>query len=248
MNPRINFLVWVVLGAVLCACQTTQPYEPFKIERSEIVGRVKTVAMLPVAFPGKLDRQPEIAERYESLIVAKLAPMNFTIVPSSQYSAIWDPMVEKVGGFFDPVTGEIDSEEYQAVRDLAMREMVDRHGVDAFLLPSIEVVKAYWSYNLATWHGTTEAATGEEGFAADFFAPAASGNVSALSLAVVIANTKDEIYYVNYGGIQLLFHVGGGGNFVRVPEQELFVDPARDEQAVAISLAPLLGENLAASR
>ena len=248
MNLRINLLVWVVLGAVLSACQTATPYEPFKIERSEILNRVKTMAMLPVAFPGKLDRESEIAERYESLIAAKLATMNFTVVPSGHYTAIWDPMVAKVGGFFDPVTGEIDREEYQAVRDLAMREMVDRHGADAFLLPRIEVVKAYWSYNVASWHGVTEAATGEEGFVADFFAPAASGNVSALSLAVVIANDKDEIYYANYGGIQLLYHVGGGGTFDAVPEQELFVDPARDEQAVAISLAPLLGESVAASR
>ena len=248
MQRKVNLLGWLVTGVVLSACATATPHEPFKVERDEIFARVKTIAIMPVAVPGNLDREAEIARRYESLIAERLARLDFTVLPSSEYIAIWNPMVAKVGGFFDPVTGEIDRKEYRAVRNLAMREMVDRHGVDAFLRPRIEVVRANWANNEASWHGVTEAATGEEGFLADFFAAGASGHMTALSLAVVIANANDDIYYTNYGGIQLLYHVSGGSNFNAVPEQELFVDPARDEQAVAISLAPLLGETLTALR
>lgn len=248
MHRKFSLLGWLLLGALLSACATAPPHNPFKVERDEILARVKTVAMLPVAFPGKLDREAEVAKRYESLIAAELARLNFTVVPASEYAAIWDPMVAKVGGFFDPVTGEADQEKYKAVSDLAVREMVDRHGVDAFLHPRILVVDAYWAYNEATWHGVTESSTGREGFWASFAAPAASGRMGALSLAVLITDVNGEPYYVDYGGIQLLYRVSKMSRFSEVPEQELFADPSRDKRAVAISLAPLLGDRVAASR
>ena len=234
----------IALGILFTGCAITSTYDPcqvcnpFKVERNEIFSKVKTIAIVSIKMPSKMDRAPQIAERYESLITTELRRAGFKVVPSKEYAAVWDPMVKQIGGFFDPKTGQMDEKKFKTVRELSFREMASKKNVDAFLLAGFTVTKARWHGNTASWHGTTEATTGKEGFLASLAAAGASGVVPALSLVVVISNPAGNTYYVNAGGIQLLMQYKG--DFVSVPEHELFVDPGKDAKAVKIALTPLM--------
>lgn len=242
----------IALGILFTGCAITPTYDscqvcnPFKVERNEILSKVKTIAIVPIKIPSKMDRAPQIAERYESLITAELSQAGFKVVPSKEYAAVWDPMVKQIGGIFDPKTGQLDQNKFKTVRELSLREMASKKKVDAFLQAGFIVAKARWHGNTASWHGTTEAVTGKEGFLASLVAAGSAGTITGSSLLVIIADPNDKPYYANAGGIQLLMQYKG--DFVSVPESELFVDPGKDAKAVKIALAPLVeGPKVASS-
>lgn len=234
-----HILVAVAFGTLISACATTPSESPFKLKRDDIFARVNTVVIMPIKIVGDLNREEEIAERYESLIGMKLEQAGFKVIPSTQYASLWETMVEQVGGVFDPLTGEADIEKYKTLRELVWREVASRHDAEAFLQPRIEVVRADWHVNQATWHGTSEPTTGKKGFWATLSAPSAQGTIPALSLEVALMDSVGEVYYVHNGGIQLVNHVKGM-KFIPVPAHDLFADPARDENAVEIALRPLV--------
>ena len=131
---------------------------------------------------------PSFGSSRADLITRELEEAGFTVVPPETYSAIYDPMVSKVGGLFDPMTGKPNTEKLARVHDLAYREMTDKHDVDAFLQPLVAVVKAGWYSNTATWHGVEEPTTGDDGFFAGWGLGNSYGTVGALSLRVVLAD------------------------------------------------------------
>ena len=73
---------------------------------------------------------------------------------------------------------------------------------------------------------------------ASLAAAGSAGTIAGLSLLVIIFDPNGNPYYANAGGIQLLMQYKG--DFVRVPEHELFVDPGKDVKAIKIALAPLV--------
>ena len=166
----------ITIGILFTGCATMSPYDtcqacnPFKVERNQILSKVKTIAIVPIEIPRKMDRAPQIAERYESLITAELKRAGFNVIPSKEYVAVWDPMVKQIGGIFDPKTGELDQKKFKTVRELSFREMASKKKVDAFLIAGFVPVKVMWYGNTASWHGVTEATTGKEGFLASLTA------------------------------------------------------------------------------
>jgi hypothetical protein len=218
-------------------CRLT--YDPFVKSRSDIETTLKVLCTTPMNLMD-FDRRPEVVTRYESLIAQQLEAGGFKVIPSSEYSAIRDPLVEKMGGVFDPVTGERDAAKLKAIKQHTMNELIAKFGIDGCVDSAVVVTKASWYGNSAAWDGVQDNTTGKEGFWAGLSVGQSSGTIPALSLLVRLGSTSDETYYVGRGGIQLFAHNQGG--FADIPDSMWFVDPARDVEAVNIALAPLLNE------
>ncbi len=233
-------LVIALLGA---GCATAPPYNPFKIAQDEFYGKIKTIALSPVAVAVDLEDAEPVKTKFESLIETTLREAGFSVVPSREYAAIWKRMTEQMGGFFDPVTGKRDETKLKTVREHTLRELNTKFTVDAVLYPSIRVVKANFVQNQATWDGTSESLT-TGGFLGALLGGQYRGTVGALSLVAVIEDTHGVDVYINGGGIQVLSKVSGGG-FIPVSRNELFANEERNVAAVNIALGSLVRKPVA---
>ena len=243
MQRYIHIIIFACLITFSTGCAVT-PYDPFIKSRSEIYEMVDTLAMMPLKCPD-FDRKEEVSARYEALITERLETAGFKVIPSSEFSSIQDPMIEQMGGMFDPITGEADEEKLEAVRLHTMNELIAKFDIDAYIVPRIVLVKAGWSGNSAYWSGVTDTVSGKSGFWAAFKNQNMSGTIPAMSLVVGLRDkTNSEGYYLGRGGIQLLAHYGEtfASGFVDIPKSEWFVDEEKDVTAVAIALSALVNE------
>ncbi|HEX9445447.1 MAG TPA: hypothetical protein VGA73_15105 [Candidatus Binatia bacterium] len=239
---RSRRLLWMCAGLALAlyGCAGATRSNPFKIPQAEIKGKVKIVALAPINFPTDIDDPDPVKAKFESLITAKLKEGGFTVVPSSEYGALWKQMTEQLGGFFDPMTGKRDEQKFKTVREHTLRELSAKTKADAVLGSAILGFKAAFRLNRASWHGTSEDLV-PGGVLTAVLIGGHNGTVGALSLGVGLSDIHDVDLYMNYGGIQLLSKISRG-NFSPVPRAELFADEERNRKAVDIALDPLLGK------
>ncbi len=240
MNARTAMWIFgVALAVSLCACAaTTAPYNPFKTPQAEIKNKVKVVALAPVSVG--VDNPDPVKAKFEALVTAKLQEGGFTVVPSTEYGAIWKQMTETLGGFFDPMTGKRDDQKFKTLRQHAMRELAAKTNADGLMEIAIVPVKVSFNIDHARWHGTDEYMR-SGGAWAMFFGPQTSGTTTGLSLYVDLSDINDVDMYINFGGIQLLSKLSGN-QFYQISRQELFNDEERNHKAVDIALNPLIGK------
>lgn len=216
-----------------------EQYNPFKIEKTEFFDKVKTVGLYPASIQVEVDDEGKRKNLLEENIQQKLRDVGFASIPSSEYKAIYDNLKEAVGPLYDPNTGELLKEKYDSLKEHTKREYLARHKVDAFVYPAVVIVKAEWRGNIAQWHGVEEPSTGKSGILATLSAPQAYGTLPALSLRIGIGDPGGDIYYLNYGGIQLCSWVHGR-SFIDVPQNQLLTDEAKIIKSIDIAMDPLL--------
>jgi hypothetical protein len=233
-------LSFIISQLFFAGCTPTATYNPFKITKEEFRSKVKTVGLIPVYIQVPVGDPNKAKAEFEAGITEKLKACGLAVIPSSEYQNIYNQFKDALGPMFDPCTGRVIEEKRKTLKDHSMREYLTKHNVDALVYPGIVVVKAEWNYNLAKWDGAEEPSTGKEGFWANMAAPQAYGTVPALSLRILISNTNDDSYYLNYGGIQLCSWVGTGHNFVEVPESELLAKQEKNNKSIDIAFGPLL--------
>lgn len=239
MFRKISPLVMFAVALIASGCATTTPYNPFKVTREEIYDKTRTIVLAPVAMPSGLDDPEPAKNTFQRLIEAKLQEARFMVVPSEKYAEIWKEMTEQVGGYFDPVSGKRDESKYKTVREHTFQELKTKFNADATLYPVIWVAKVNWSGTMARWHGASEPimSTGRQIVEA-LAGISRQGTLPALSLSVYLRDIHGTDLYINSGGIQLLSKFSGG-KLTTVPQQELFVNPERNQGAVDIALDPL---------
>ncbi len=237
---RQRLLMAILVAALIGAgCATIPPYNPFKIPQDELYGKIKTIALAPVAVPEGLQDPQPVKAMFESLIEAKLREAGFSTVPSGEYAEILKRMTEKVGGVFDPVTGKRDESKIKAVRKHCLRELSTNCNADAVLYPGIWVVKATISGQRAYWDGTSEDFRTVGKFWKLLDTSTYSGTAAALSLVITIKDMNYVDMYVNGGGIQLASKLSRG-KFVPVPRNQLFANEEQNVAGVNIALDPLV--------
>ena len=235
---RMSIATGIVVVVVAACAATVPPYNPFKIPRTDIEGRIRTVVIVPFVTI-QIDSPDAVTTSFEALIATKLRNAGYTVVPSAAYEAVWERAKQQIGGYFDPVTGRRDEAKFKAVRTHALREIADTEKVDATVGCIIRPVTAAFAAGTAYWHGVSEPiATG--GFWSRVGTGDSHGTAPALSLVIVMEGIDGQELFVNAGGIQLLQTVEYG-KFVDVPKAQLLSDAARNATAVDIALAPLVG-------
>ena len=240
MSKPIRLLTVCALMLIGVSCATSTPYDPFVKTKDEIKHSMPVLAMRPVML-AEFSRHDEVATRYEMLVTEQLESAGFTVIPSNEFAAVWDPMVEQLGGLYDPITGETDTEKLDAARQHTTNELIAKFSINGFVAPRIDVTKAGWYGNTATWDGVKDETTGKGGFWASLAAANFQGSVPALSLIVPIYDTNGDAVYVGRGGIQLFAHFKGG-KFIDVPESMWFVEPERDANAALIAMRELVAD------
>jgi hypothetical protein len=199
------------------------------------------VALTPVGMPGGIENEDAIKTKFEALVTAKLQEGNFRVIRSEEYGTIWKEMTEKLGGFFDPLTGKRDEQKYKTVREHTLRELATKTGADAVMGIAVSVVRVNFGANVASWHGTRQDLVPGGAFTA-YLIGGSSGTVPALSLFVALSDIHGTDMYSNAGGLHVLSKISAG-RFVEVPQAELFADEDRNRKAADIALNPLIGKS-----
>ncbi len=245
MKRCIRALTFVFSVAVFAGCVTNTPYQLVVLSPSDIHERVDTVAMLPLQVEN-FDRKEEVSARYEALITEQLETAGFKVIPSREYSDIRKRLTDQVGDLYDQQTGEANQEKLDAVWTNSLLRLAEQFNTQAYLLPKIVRVGAYWSGNSTSWDGVERPTTGEEtaewakliGFSSN---QGQSGTIPAMSLRVDLSSMSGETYYIGRSGIQALSHFKSG-QFVTVPQSNWFVNEDWNVEAVKLALIPLTGD------
>ncbi len=226
-------LMAVLAIIMLCACKTTPPYNPYKVEKNEII-QVKRIALMPVGIFIEVDDEAKQEAFFHDELVTRFTDKGFTVIPAQEWRNIYEPLKKSSGELYDPTTGKPNKEKLKAVREQARAVYIEKFTPDAFLYSGVMPVKAEWHHNNATWDGHQAPTTGVSGFWADFTSPQAYGTVGALSFFINIEDRNQRDLFVEFGGLQLLQHVGHGG-FTPRPKTERLVNEQENSNSVNLA-------------
>ena len=195
------------------------------------------IALYPVSVDGEVGPVPHARPIFDSLIAARVREMGFEVVPAVEQERIWNRLRDSIGGYYDTYTGGIILEKLRVVGAGTRRELAQRFGNGASLIARIIAVTIPFGGGEAKWHGTAQKSGGRGGLAG-LLVGRSVGQVSALSLIVLVQDTAGNRLYDGVGGIQLL-GTFEGGRVHRMPADSLFADSTRNLAAVRLALDSL---------
>lgn len=230
---------------------------------------LRTIAVVPIAAPKDLPVPDSIDAAFIQDISEKLRAAGFFLLPVEVFDSVWAAAEPKVEGVPDPVAALKDQDPVRSREHRTMRVLVEEHGVDGFVFPSIQHVEARFVGDKASWDGVSQKVGETRSIGARIVSgilnlivngdqdltdneTTAEGSVWALSLAVQIENAFGARLYFGRGGIELLEEADFEGGIwigdpepeeyqvVEVPAEEIFTRRRRIDRAVRIALQPLL--------
>ena len=248
MVRRFTFLV--ACAAVSTACGSKATHDPFSVEPEQLVGRLQNLALPRVAHPENLPVTDTILSRFQSGVATTLDGAGFTVIGQDDVAGIWEPILDDIGGYYDPRTGGIIEEKRKAANQRLRRQLRVRYGVDAIVYAELIIVDAPYSDGVARWDGTSQSVAGfwdklfeTVGAVADALVqePHVSslpvGTAPAVTLQVVVEDLEGRELYVNWGGVAVIADVETGE---WLEPAEAFQDAKRFERAVDIAMQPLV--------
>jgi hypothetical protein len=114
-------------------CVTPQQYDPFKVAEADLRSRVDTIALAPLRVSADLADPSAARAAIEPLVAAKLERAGFRVVASVEFDALWRAAASVIGDVFDPKTGELNKERWEAVEDAVYHDLAQQRGADALL-------------------------------------------------------------------------------------------------------------------
>lgn len=228
---------------------------PARAATSEAIReQVKTIAVVPVVGATYIPNADEAKRRLEQLMEQRLTEAGYTVIPAATMRELQDKVRLALGGYYDPRSGNLDKQRFEAWDTHVTSEFRRLHPSDAWLYSRIVQVRAPVSGWNAVWDGVEESMIGAESNASHMFnIPDVVGSLSALSLQVGLAGQGSDMLYTGSGGLQLVEYfkeVSAGATFfgvgaaetryVPVDEAAILTDPLREQRAVALALDPLL--------
>jgi hypothetical protein len=153
---KAHFLTSLLTSAFIVGCSAAPPYNPFKVARSDIQAKIKTIALAPIEITSTVENTAAFKGKFESLMTAKLQAGGFKVIASEEYAKSWNHAVEKLGAVYDPATGKRDDKKFNAALEYAVRDVRVKTKADALLFSAIVTVNADFYSNMAEWHGTTD--------------------------------------------------------------------------------------------
>jgi hypothetical protein len=195
------------------------------------------VALYPLSVEPSVGPVPHARPIFDSLLAARMRELGFEIVPAVEQERIWNRLRDSIGGYYDTYTGHIIPEKLVVVGSGTRRELAQRFGNTASLIARIVSLTIPFGGGEAKWHGTSQKSGGRGGLAG-LLVGRSVGQVSAMSLIVLVQDTAGRRLYDGVGGIQLLGSFEGG-RVHRIPAESLFADSARNRAAVRLALDSL---------
>lgn len=186
------------------------------------------------AVTGDVEISEATRARYLELVTARLQSAGFTPIAPAVYEAAFRHAAIEHGGVYDPWTGVVNVERLERANARARAHAAEHVPGAIVVSPVISLALASFWNEQARWHGVSEPI-------ADIsilkkILVSSHGRSEALSFAVFVEDADGKSIHQGFGGIQLLEKLEHG-SFARVPREQLFADPARDERAVDLALA-----------
>jgi hypothetical protein len=220
------------LAAAVLGCAT---YDPFRIPADELRQRVRTIAIVPLRVSAGVADRALARERIEPLVAARLAAGGFQVVGADEVDRLWREAVAEVGDLFDPVTGELDEERFQAVEDAVHHQLRTERGVDAMLWMRVHAVELYLTGAKATFCGTTDAVYWS-GEGLGIFE--STTLVLASCLTTTLYDMEERELYAIRSGLETIETYARQTRSERPPGERLR-DPERLRLAVEATIGPL---------
>lgn len=209
----------------------------FLVPRDTFYPSLTLVAVEPVVVPRDLDYPEAVREQLEAAIEDELRAAAIDVVPAAEVAPLVREIALAQGGFYDPVTGELDQAKEKAIEAEVERTLEERFHPDAVLHPALWIRQAGVFGDIASWDGFTQWALLESFWHAKGW----RGRLSALSLVVKLTRPGGEALYAKAGGLQLLAKLDADGEPYELPQAELFLEPKRTTAAVRRALDELVG-------
>lgn len=213
----------------------------FALTSAPLAAQAPKIALWPVQLERAIGPVPQARPIFDSLVAQQVMGMGFEIVPTTEQERIWNRLRDSIGGYYDTFSGRVIPEKLRVVIVGTRRELAERSGATAMLQSSIISLSIPFGGGEVRWHGTSQKSGGRGGLAG-FLIGRSEGQVTALSLFVLVQDTAGNKLYEGVGGIELLGSFQGF-SVHRVPAESLFLDSARTRAAVSLalnSLAPAL--------
>ena len=224
----------------LFAC-TQAPPNPYFVEEDQVKKRVKTIGLMPPNLQLNTGRNERITQILEKLVTEKLEAAGYKVIPSSNYSEIYNKFKSASGQLFDPKTGEPLQDKLAAVHEQTQKVYQTKNMLDATATFGVYLRNVRYLSYMAEWDGTKEPVTGKDGFVGIMMTPHDTGSVSAISFGIGLHNIDDSLMYERFGGVQLLSHVKGK-DFLSVPMNRVLVDQEKITNAIEYAMNPLLNK------
>jgi hypothetical protein len=250
-GSRLEALASLLTSAVLMLLTTEAPAAnaTFAVPRAELVTRIKTIGVMPSEVDEAVPNPDDIATRLEQDIEERLRRAGFTVVPASEMRAIRARGLATLGGLYDPMTGLLNREKLEALREFSTQEYRLHHAVDSTLQLGIVRRRARFSVGWSEWDGVRERVTSKSGLA-DVMSQGMetgiqiSGPVPALSLAVSLVDAHGETVYTGMGGLLVLAYPAATDSLVDYnlsadSQDGGLSDPAITGRALTIAVDPL---------
>jgi hypothetical protein len=237
---RLYLLVFLAIIVTVWGCATKPKVvktDPYLIPKKEFRNTVQIIALAEMEIAEGLPNPGPVQAEFDSLLVAGLQGLGYSVVRPHEYEAVWAKLAVGVGGFTDPHTGERDEEKMTVAAFQTIEELKADFGIDAVMFPDLVVVEAQFAAGQAVWDGVDQKIQ-TAGPMSSVFYGSQRGVVGALSLRLSVRSPDGTQIFLNSGGIEVLDKLDGKG-FVPVPRPELFTNKKRNQESVKTALKPL---------
>lgn len=209
------------------------------VTREALVAQYPHLLLVPLQM-ADIPQRAAVQQRLATALQSKLTALGFTVVRADQYDTLWKAERERVGGFFDPMTGRINAEKVRQSRVAVLASLSQGQSVQGVVYPSVAIRLAQFAQGEAQWDGVKERAFVAKSAFGGFFNVAKTliGKLDATSLHIRIAGNDDATLFEDYGGMQLIEKVDHGSS-TAIPVAELFTDETKDSIAVDMALQGL---------
>jgi hypothetical protein len=218
-----------LLATSQLACASAQPpaYDQLIIQ-PVLLDSIHTIALFPLSADVDV---PECLDSIaEHAMTVRLEAAGFALIPSFVQQEIWMRITEDAGGFYDPITGELDEARYAAGVQEFKAELATKEAPDAVLYSQVETVEATAVAGHARWDGVSESVSYWLG-----------DLVLALSYVIAIEDLDGVPLFMNGGGLGVAERWDTSSEQIAsVPADRLCAEPERIVRAIEIALEPLV--------
>ena len=239
-GARRLFLCWSIL-VCSASCSSTTPYDPFRISESELRSRVQTIALAPLQVSPFLADPAFARSQIEPVAATRLTAGGFAVVPSAEIERLWKSFAADVGDLFDPETGRVEAERWEAVEAAVYRDLQSEHGVDAVLYLGIASVDLHLPTANAVYCGTEDSLYWPNWnleFVDSTQAKRTTTLARALCLTATLYDMEERQIYAIRSGLEMI-ETYAMQTRARRPIEERLRDPERLQQAIEATLGPL---------
>jgi hypothetical protein len=224
------------VGLALLVSGCAKPYNPFRISRDELRGRIHIIALAPIRVdPDLVDAVPA-RERIERMATERLSAGGFTVVETKEMERLWREAATDVGDVFDPITGKGDEKRFKLVEDAVYRELGARYRVNAVLYLSVYDVDLFLTGRSVRFCGREDAAYWPGGLGLLEQATL----VRAACLGATLYDMEEHVLYTIQSGIEPIETYARQSRAAR-PRSSRLQDDVRLQRAIDDAVGPLAG-------